>query len=176
VTGPATGVSLGLRFLVPFLAVCALAATADAQTPPPVYDLFYRSDSGTVSLWVRSATGQFRWVDPGRDIDFSAQGTFAYPNLGPVILAYSGEAPGHDWVVLALKVYGTRATGSLTLFPTGEPARKVVSLFYDRDTRDDLPPAPRKPRKRPAAPTVGKVQTSPLPEVPPAPPGPPKTP
>lgn len=150
--------------------VVGAALAASAQTAPPAYDLFFRSDSGTVSLWVHSATGQFRWVDPGRSVDFSGRGTFSFPNLGPVILAFSGQAPGYDWVILALKVYGTRATGSLTLFPEGDPARKVVSLFYDRDTRNDRPPAPRGPRKKAPPPTMGDVRIAPKPEIPSVPP------
>jgi len=162
-----------VRVLGLFLLGWSVGLAVAAQATPPAYDLFYRSDSGTVSLWVHSATGHFRWVDPGRSIDFAGQGSFAFPNLGPVILAFSGEAPGYDWVVLALKVYGTRATGSLTLFPSGEPARKTVSLFYDRDTRDDRPPVPRKSHKKPPLPSVGEVKTAPAPEVP-VPPPPPK--
>ncbi len=154
----------GPRAAATFLLLAALRAGAAA--PPPTYDLYLRSDSGAVSIWLNSATGEFRWQDTGRALDLSGRGTFAFPSLGPLILSYSGEAPGYDWVVLALKIYGTRATASLTVFPAGEPVRKVVSTFYDRDTRDDAPPGPRRPRPKGPAPTLGPVETAPPPEVP----------
>lgn len=135
-----------------------------AQTPPLLYDLFVLSDSGSVSLWINTETGDFRWVDRWKKIDFSARGTLSFPNLGPMVLSYSGEASGYDWAILALKLYGTSATGSLTLFPAGERVHKVVSLFWDRDTRNDT--SRNGKRRQTPPPSVGEIRTGPKPEIP----------
>lgn len=107
-------------------------------------------------------------MDPKRSIDFTGRGALAFPNLGPMVLWFAGEAPGYDWALVALKVYGTTATGSLTLFPTGEKSRRVVSMFHDKDTRDDgRPPGAKPPRT--AVPEIGEISVSPPPEVQPVP-------
>ncbi len=149
-----------------FSLLCAVSPHAQ-----PRYDLYLRADSGTVFIWLDTATGDFRWVDKGRSLDIKARGTLSFPNLGPMVLSYSGQAPGYDWVSLALKIYGTRATGALALFPEGEPARKIISAFYDRDTRDDKPPA-AKTKTRPKIPRVEGLQVSPPGEIPAPPPAP----
>lgn len=149
-----------------------LSVLSPAQGTPPRYDLFLRGDAGRITVWIDTATGDFRWVDPKKSIDLSARGTLAFPNLGPMVLWYAGEVPGHDWALVALKVYGNTATGSLTLFPTGEKAKRVVSMFHDRDTRDDGRTGAVAP-PRPAVPEIGEIHTAPPPEVqatsPPAP-------
>jgi hypothetical protein len=154
------------RSLTFSLAATLFTLVLPAQVAPPMYDLYFRADSGVVSVWVESSTGIFRWLDSSQSIEFIGRGSIVFPNLGPMVLTYSGEAPGHDWVVLALKVYGTRATGSLTLFPEGEPVRKLVSLLYDKDTRNDRPPGTRRSRKAIPPPSVSGLQTAPTPEVP----------
>jgi hypothetical protein len=124
----------------------------------PSYDLFLKSDYGQARFWLNIQTGQFRWEDKPHKLLIEAKGTFAFPNLGPVIFTFSGEVPGYDWVSICLKLYGTTATGYLAAFPEGEPVRKVVSNMYDRDTRDDLPAEQKRAKKeapkRPAPPRV----------------------
>lgn len=83
-----------------------------------------------------------------------------------MVLSYSGEAPGYDWALVALKLYGTSATGSLTLFPAGEKVHKVVSLLWDADTRNDKPWKEKKGTPPPKPPEVGDIRTEPKPEVP----------
>lgn len=155
----AWSLSLGIAAALSIHPVCVAA-----QATPQPYDLFLRSDSGAVSLWINTETGDFRWVDRWKKLDFSARGTLAFPNLGPMVLSYSGEAAGYDWAVLALKLYGTSATGSLTLLPEGEEVHKIVSLLWDKDTRNDKP---WEEKRRPApAPKVGEIRTEPKPEIP----------
>lgn len=157
-----------LTILLPLAIALLSAIPLFAQ---PRYDLYLRADSGAVSIWLDTATGDFRWIDKGRSLDLEARGTLSFPNLGPVVLSYSGQAPGYDWVSLALKIYGTRATGVMALFPEGEPTRKIVSLFYDRDTRDDKPPT-EKAKQKPRPPKVEGLQVAPPSETPVSPPAP----
>ncbi len=140
-----------------------LAAMGDTRPPAPSYDLFLKSDYGQVRLWLNTRTGDFRWEDPARKLDLTGRGTVAFPNLGPIVFSYAGPMPGYDWVSLTLKIYGTRATGLMAVFPEGQPTRKAVSNFYDRDTRDDVPPAPRPPKARPKPkpPTVEGIHSAP---------------
>jgi hypothetical protein len=127
-----------------------LAATAWADPPNPgSYDTFLRSDYGRVKLWFNSATGDFYWEDPGRKLVLAGTGSLEFPNLGPIILTFAGPLPGYDWVSVTLKIYGTTATGVMAVFPEGQPTRKVVSNFYDRDTRDDLPKVRKAPAPKP---------------------------
>ncbi len=143
----------------------SLAAMGGTQPPAPSYDLFLKSDYGQVRLWLNTRTGDFRWEDPVRKLDVSGRGTLAFPNLGPIIFSYAGPMPGYDWITLTLKIYGTRATGLLAVFPEGQPTRKTVSNFYDRDTRDDVPPESKvsktRPRAKPKLPTVEGIHPAP---------------
>ncbi len=161
-----------IKKLVPIAVFIAAFATTGAFAQPS-YDLYLRADSGAVFIWLDTATGDFRWLDKGRSIDLEARGTLNFPNLGPIVLSYAGKAPGYDWVSLALKIYGTRATGSMTLFPEGEPVRKIVSLFYDKDTRDDKPSL-EKARRKPRPPKVEGLKVEPPTEVPSVPEAKPK--
>ena len=138
-------------FSLLFLCV-TLAATAAAPQPDPAYDLFLRSDYGRVTLWLNTASGDFRWEDPGRKLTLTGRGTLAFPNLGPVVFSFAGPLPGYDWVSVSLKIYGTTATGVMAVFPEGEPTRKVVSNFYDRNTADDVPKARKAPPRNPSPP------------------------
>jgi hypothetical protein len=139
-----------------------------------------RSDTGSTRVWVNTGTGEFVWYAPHLNLTIKARGILAFPHLGPIILSYSGEVPGYDWVVLVVKIYGTSATGSLTAIPEGDVVRKIVSTLYDRDTFDDSPapagnqmlPTPPTP---PHAPSMGTVTTTP-PEIPVPNPSPEKTP
>lgn len=148
-------------------AACLLAAAGDrafAQTPS--YDLFLKSDYGRALLWIDTKTGDFRWQDEPRRLDITGRGTLQFPNLGPIVFTFAGTLPGYDWVSLSVKIYGTTATGYLAAFPEGTPVRKVVSNFYDRNTRDDRPPE-AKPRPKPKKPEILEIRPKP-PEVPPA--------
>ena len=127
----------------------ALTATAAAPQPDPAYDLFLRSDYGRVTLWLNTASGDFRWEDLGRKLTLTGRGTLAFPNLGPVVFSFAGPLPGYDWVSVSLKIYGTTATGVMAVFPEGEPTRKVISNFYDRNTADDVPRAQKAPAPKP---------------------------
>ncbi len=147
------------------IAAFTAAAASGRSFAQPSYDLYLRADSGAVFIWLDTATGDFRWLDRGRSIDIEARGALNFPNLGPIVLSYAGKAPGYDWVSLALKIYGTRATGSMTIFPEGEPVRKIVSLFYDKDTRDDKPSYERTKRK-PQPPKVEGLKVEPPVEIP----------
>jgi|WetSurMetagenome_2_1015567.scaffolds.fasta_scaffold04119_3 hypothetical protein len=142
-------------------AVFATLSVAAAVVPPegaPPYDLFLRSDYGRVLVWLNTSTGDFRWEDPIRNLALAGKGTLEFPNMGPIILSYAGPMPGYDWVSVSLKIYGTTATGLLAVFPEGEPTRKYVSNFYDKDMRDDVP----KPKARPKAPPAPQA---PLPKI-----------
>ncbi|MEW6756719.1 MAG: hypothetical protein AB1347_00720 [Acidobacteriota bacterium] len=156
-------------------AALALAASAARAQADPSFDLFLKSDYGSARIWINTATGEFRWLDAGKGLDLRGKGELAFPNLGPVVFAVSGEFPGYDWVSATLKIYGTTATGYLAAFPSGEKVRKVTSNFFDRNTRDDLP-KPRKggralpsqaspPPPKPPPPSVGEIRATP-PEVP----------
>jgi hypothetical protein len=147
----------------------ALAWVSSRAQEDPAFDLFLKSDYGSARVWINTATGEFRWLDAAKSLDLRGKGTLAFPNLGPVVFAFSGEYPGFDWVSVTLKIYGTTASGYLAAFPAGEKVRKITSNFYDRNTRDDLP-KPRKarrdaPPKAPPPPSVGEIRTTP-PEVP----------
>jgi hypothetical protein len=50
---------------------------------------------------------------------------------------------------VTLKIYGTTATGVMAVFPEGQPTRKVISNFYDRDTRDDVAKVRKAPAPKP---------------------------
>ncbi len=141
-----------LRRALLFALVAALGVAA-AATPPegsPPYDLFLKSDYGRVLVWLNTTTGDFRWEDPIRKLTVAGKGTLEFPNMGPIILSFAGPMPGYDWVSLSLKIYGTTATGLMAVFPEGEPTRKFVSNFYDKDTRDDVPKPKPKPKAPPA--------------------------
>mgnify|MGYP001592957268 CR=1 FL=1 len=134
------------------LAALFLGSAALAWTDPPNparYDTFLRSDYGRVKLWLNSATGDFYWEDPGRRLVLAGTGSLAFPNLGPIIFSFAGPLPGYDWVSVSLKIYGTTATGVMAVFPEGEPTRKIVSNFYDRNTLDDVPKARKAHARRP---------------------------
>jgi hypothetical protein len=152
-------------------AVFVVAAAAPPEGSPP-YDLFLRSDYGRVLVWLNTTTGDFRWEDPGRNLQLAGRGSLEFPNMGPIILSFAGPLPGYDWVSVSLKIYGTTATGIMAVFPEGEPTRKLVSNFYDRNTSDDV----RKPRPSPKpkpAPQLPKVEgISPAPREVPLPPKP----
>ena len=157
--------TLGASLLAGALLVVAAAGTLFAQPPDPAFDLYLRSDYGMVKLWLNTSTGDFHWEDPVRKLDVRGRGTVAFPNLGPVVFSFAGPLPGYDWVSVSLKIYGITATGVMAVFPEGEPARKVVSNFYDRDTRDDLPKKDRAPKPKPVPPKVEGVNPNPT-EVP----------
>ena len=131
-----------------------------------VFDLFLRSDHGRARFWLNTTTGDFRWEDPDRGLTIGARGTLAFPNLGPIVFHFAGELPGYDWVAVSMKIYGTRATGYLVAFPAGEKVTKIVSNFYDRDTRNDLPAGPKMKTPQPPKPSVGAIHPRPS-EVPP---------
>ena len=149
--------TLGASLLAGALLIVAAAGTLSAQPPDPAFDLYLRSDYGMVKLWLNTSTGDFHWEDPVRKLDVRGRGTVAFPNLGPVVFSFAGPLPGYDWVSVSLKIYGITATGVMAVFPEGEPARKVVSNFYDRDTRDDLPKKDRAPKPKPS-PVPPKVE------------------
>jgi hypothetical protein len=156
------------------LALLCVAAVAAPPEGAPPYDLFMRSDYGRVLVWLNTATGDFRWEDPIRNLALAGKGTLEFPNMGPIILSYAGPMPGYDWVSVSLKIYGTTATGLLAVFPEGEPTRKYVSNFYDRDMRDDVPKPKTKPKPKPVPqvpmPTIEGI--SPAPREVPLPPKP----
>ena len=131
--------------LAAFFLGSAVLAWADPPNPSS-YDTFLRSDYGRVKLWLNSATGDFYWEDPGKKLVLAGTGSLAFPNLGPIVFSFAGPLPGYDWVSVSLKIYGTTATGVMAVFPEGEPTRKVISNFYDRNTADDV----RTERKAPA--------------------------
>jgi len=152
------------------LVALSLAAAA-APLAPPRYDLFLRSDYGEARVWIDTRSGDFRWKDATHGLDLAGTGTLDFPNLGPMVFHFAGPLPGYDWVSISLKVYGTTATGYLAAFPEGTPVRKVVSNFYDKDTRDDRDEAPKPRRHVEAKPQVGPINPRPT-EVPAPPPAP----
>jgi hypothetical protein len=153
-------------FLLFFL---ALARPAASQAGPS-YDLFLKSDYGSASVWIDTATGDFRWLDASARLDIRGRGRLEFPSLGPIVFVFSGPLKGYDWVTATLKIYGTSATGYLAAFPAGEKVRKVTSNFYDRNTQDDRPRPPKAARP-PSPPRVGEVRSAPS-EVPAPPPAP----
>ncbi len=155
-----------LRHVVLGAVLAALALGALAQAP--LFDLFIKSDYGRAKFWLNTSTGEFHWEDTAKKLDVSGRGTLAFPNLGPLIFSYAGPAPGYDWVSISLKIYGTTATGYLAAFPEGAPVRKVVSNFYDKDTRNDAPGYVAPKRKQAPPPEIKDINPRPS-EVPSAP-------
>lgn len=161
------------------LAGILLALSLGALAQVPLFDLFIKSDYGRAKFWLNTSTGEFHWEDTGKRLDVSGRGTLSFPNLGPLIFHFAGPAPGYDWVSISLKIYGTTATGFLAAFPEGVPVRKVVSNFYDKDTRNDAP-GYAAPKKRPARPPeIKDINPRPRevpmqPQAAPPPPGSPK--
>ncbi len=153
--------ALGACLLAVALVLAATRGVPAAQSPDPAFDLYLRSDYGMVKLWLNTSTGEFHWEDPVRKLDVRGRGTMAFPNLGPVVFSFAGPLPGYDWVSVSLKIFGTTATGVMAVFPEGVPTRKIVSNFYDRDTRDDLPKKDRAPRPKPTPPKVEGVNPNP---------------
>jgi hypothetical protein len=155
----------GLPLRAALLAAALLLAASALLAPSPcaqgpAYDLFLKSDYGQALLWVNTRTGDFRWEDKGKKLDVSGRGRLEFPNLGPVVLTFAGSLPGYDWVSLSVKIYGITATGYLAAFPEGTPVRKVVSNFYDRDTRNDRPPE-IKTKPKPKKPEVLEINPKP---------------
>lgn len=152
------------RVSIACLVLCLALAGSGTLSGEPVYDLYLKSDYGSASVWINTATGDFRWLDPSARLDLRGRGRLEFPSLGPIVFVFSGPLDGFDWVAATLKIYGTSATGFLAAFPAGEKVRKVTSNFYDRNTRDDRPKTPM--ARRPAAPQrMGEVRPAP-PEVP----------
>jgi hypothetical protein len=138
--------------------LAALSFCIAALPQDPAYDLYLKSDYGRAKLWINTRTGDFRWEDTAKDLDVMGTGRLAFPNLGPVVFFFAGSAPGYDWVSISVKIYGTRATGYLAAFPEGLPVRKVVSNFYDRNTRNDKPEPDRKRRREAKPPKVEGIR------------------
>jgi hypothetical protein len=166
-----------MRAMMKALAFLAfLSCSASAFPKDPAYDLYLKSDYGRAKLWINTRTGEFRWEDTAKNLDVMGTGRLAFPNLGPVVFFFAGSAPGYDWVSISVKIYGTRASGYLAAFPEGLPVRKVVSNFYDRNTRDDQPDQERKRRRDNQPPKVEGIRPHGS-EVPlPTPPSPEKSP
>ena len=147
--------------------IFALSLAPKAAPPaPPRFDLFLKSDYGESRVWINTRTGDFRWKDAPRGLDLTGTGKLDFPNLGPMVFNFSGPLPGYDWVSVSLKIYGTTATGNLAAFPEGVPVRKIVSNFYDKDTRNDRDDVPNPPRRTQPRPEVGPINPHPT-EVPP---------
>lgn len=156
-----------LALAVALLAMACASFSPGPRAATPQYDLFLKSDYGLSRVWIDTRTGDFRWEDRDHRLDLTGRGALAFPNLGPVIFTFAGSLPGYDWVSISLKIYHTSATGYLAAFPEGTAVRKVVSNFYDRNTRDDReePPAPKRRPEHPKPPEVGPIHPHPT-EVP----------